>query len=137
MSRAVKTIDKPARTGVAVRAGGRDLRPRQPATPVTMGHNSLTAEARAWLAGLVASIEREDTAIASANGSKAQLFREAKNGGVDPNALRTAIRWRRNPEQYDGRNAQATFLRQILDEEMTGTQSATRARVLPADGGDE
>lgn len=110
--------------------------------PVPVGdlRERVTSEARATIAALVTAIEREDAVIAKANGVKSARYKEAKDKGIDPNALRMAIRWRKNPQEYDSRNWQAAILRAVIDDEL-GTKAAIkneprapRARVLPSGG---
>ena len=101
------------------------------------------------LKGYVERVEALDQEIAALNSDKSDVFKEAKSVGYDPNAIRNALKFRRDPGAYIERN-QATMLvlrelghdvapmAEVPGAEDVGTSVATRARTSSdAEGGAE
>lgn len=59
---------------------------------------------KAMLEGWVSRIDQLDEEIKGLNADKADVFKEAKKAGVDPNGLRAAVRFLRDPEAVMERN---------------------------------
>lgn len=98
-----------------------------------IGHNAdVGDQARKHLRALTARIQRLDQEISSLNADKAEIYREAKGLGFDPNGLRAAIRWMRDPTASAERDTITKLYVDALeaadeaDEKSVGTARATR-----------
>lgn len=68
----------------------------------------------AALKGLVERIDALDEEIKGLNADKADVYREAKEKGFDPNALRSAVRFLRDPDAAIQRNTATLQLLEML-----------------------
>jgi len=91
-------------TRVADTVVARPVKPAQAVAvipPPRRGHNS----ARDRLAGIVARLQRLDEEIKGLNRDKSDVFSEAKAAGIDVAGLRGALRYLRDPEKAEERDA--------------------------------
>jgi uncharacterized protein (UPF0335 family) len=106
------------------------------------GHNSGNPIERATrvLQGAVRRIEVLDAEIAGLNAEKSDVFKEVKQAGFDPAAVRGAIRYRRDPEAAEQHSAAVQSVIELIGAavpadapaadggEAAGLDSASRAR---------
>ena len=100
------------------------------------GHNSIDAGA---LRGIAQRIEQLDAEIGMLNAEKSDAYKEARAIGVDPTALRAALRIKKDPAKAEATSA---ALERVMDalgiQASLGTPFATRdARARARGDGDD
>jgi uncharacterized protein (UPF0335 family) len=99
-----------------------------------IGHNApIDNVTRKHLRALTARIQTLDAEISALNADKSEVYREAKNLGFDPNGLRAAIRWMRDPAASIERDTITKLYVDALETPPAGdadeaVDSASRAR---------
>ncbi|WP_291295349.1 GapR family DNA-binding domain-containing protein [Elioraea sp.] len=100
------------------------------------GHNS-AANAEKALRGLASRIEQLDEEISGLNAEKSDAYKEAKRLGFPPDALRGALKYRKDPEKADEKTAEMERVLEVLGRAQgDGTPRATRVHARGG-GGDE
>lgn len=99
------------------------------------GHNSVDEEARSALVGVVRKLEVLDAQMRGLNSARADVFREAKNTGLDPSVIRVTLSRRRmDPEALANRDAAVlayeAALRDLPPPDADGIEDATHTRAV-------
>jgi uncharacterized protein (UPF0335 family) len=100
------------------------------------GHNS-AATAEKALRGLASRIEQLDEEISGLNAEKSDAYKEAKRLGFPPDALRGALKYRKDPDKANEKTAEMERVLKVLGRSPEdGTARATRV-VHARGGGDD